>query len=985
METNVITVKGARQHNLKNINLKIPRDRLVVITGVSGSGKSSLAFDTIFAEGQRRYVESLSAYARQFLGQLDKPDVDAIEGLSPAISIDQKATSHNPRSTVGTVTEIYDYLRLLYARTGTPHCPNCKRLINPQTIDQIVDQILSLKEGTKLQILAPLVAGRKGEYHTLFADLRKEGFARVRVDGRVHHLDDDIEMDKNKKHDIELVVDRLVIKAGIQSRLSDSISIGLKWGKSNVLVDLLSSDKPDEENEDQTASGATKGGGELLFSENFACANCNISFAEISPRIFSFNSPYGACPECDGLGSLFEVDPGLVVPDPSKSLNEGAIYPWSKTGNPYYEQLLSSVAKHYKFKMDTPFKDLSVAQRNVILFGSGEERIKLGYTSFDGSEFSHYKKVFEGVIPNLTRRHEESGSDRVRQEIESYMTQMPCTKCDGTRLKRESLAVTVGDLSISDVCRLSIIKCADFFEGLPDRFSERQRKIAHQVLIEIKSRLKFLSDVGLGYLTLERQAGTLSGGEAQRIRLATQIGSGLSGVLYVLDEPSIGLHQRDNNRLINTLKRLRDLGNTLLVVEHDEDTIRAADWIIDIGPGAGLHGGEVVAQGTIDDITSSFESSTGSYLSGRKKIEVPATRRVGNGRSLKVVGACLNNLKNITVQIPLNKFVAVTGVSGSGKSTLVNDLLYQYLRNSVYGTVPAPKGLKKVEGGEFIDKVIDIDQSPIGRTPRSNPATYTGLFDAIREIYSMTTEAKARGYAPGRFSFNVKGGRCEACRGEGMNEIEMNFLPSVFVTCDVCKGARYNRETLDVKFKGKSIADVLEMTVEEALQFFSNIPKAQTKLETLMEVGLDYIKLGQPATTLSGGEAQRVKLAEQLSKRSTGRTIYILDEPTTGLSFADVDKLLHVLNRLVDTGNTVLIIEHNLDVIKQADWIIDLGPEGGEEGGYVVAAGSPEDIAANERSATGAFLAKYVGPDLCTAGVASASCIISTAMDSNAS
>src|SRR5579885_1531845 len=985
METNVITVKGARQHNLKNINLKIPRDRLVVITGVSGSGKSSLAFDTIFAEGQRRYVESLSAYARQFLGQLDKPDVDAIEGLSPAISIDQKATSHNPRSTVGTVTEIYDYLRLLYARTGTPHCPNCKRLINPQTIDQIVDQILSLKEGTKLQILAPLVAGRKGEYHTLFADLRKEGFARVRVDGRVHHLDDDIEMDKNKKHDIELVVDRLVIKAGIQSRLSDSISIGLKWGKSNVLVDLLSSDKPDEENEDQTASGATKGGGELLFSENFACANCNISFAEISPRIFSFNSPYGACPECHGLGCSYEVDPQLVVPDQKKSLRQGAIYPWAKTGNPYYQQILESVARHYKFSMDTPFGSLAKAHQRVLLYGSGGERIKMSHDSFDGSEFWEYRKEFEGIVSNLKRRYEDSASDRVRAEIERYMTQMPCQACHGSRLRPESLAVRLGDLSIAALSALSVASASQFFARLPALLTEKQKTIAHQVLIEIGARLSFLRDVGLDYITLDRQANTFACGEAQRIRLATQIGSWLSGVLYVLDEPSIGLHQRDNHQLISTLKNLRDLGNTLLVVEHDEDTIRSADWIIDIGPGAGIHGGYLVAEGQVEDICAAARSSTGAYLSGRKAIPVPARRRSGNGLYLEARGARLNNLKDLTVRIPLNKFVAVTGVSGSGKSTLVNDLLYQHLKHAIYGTVPAPAGLEGVDGVEHLDKVIDIDQSPIGRTPRSNPATYTGLFDVIREVYSMTTEAKARGYAPGRFSFNVKGGRCEACRGEGMNEIEMNFLPSVFVTCDVCKGARYNRETLDVKFKGKSIADVLDMTVEEALQFFSNIPKAQTKLETLMEVGLDYIKLGQPATTLSGGEAQRVKLAEQLSKRSTGRTIYILDEPTTGLSFADVDKLLHVLNRLVDTCNTVLIIEHNLDVIKQADWIIDLGPEGGEEGGYVVAAGSPEDIAANERSATGAFLAKYVGPDLCTAGVASASCIISTAMDSNAS
>lgn len=954
VEADVITVRGARQHNLKNINLKIPRNKLVVITGVSGSGKSSLAFDTIFAEGQRRYVESLSAYARQFLGQLDKPDVDAIEGLSPAISIDQKATSHNPRSTVGTVTEIYDYMRLLYARVGIPHCPNCGRLINPQTIDQIVDQVLSLPEGTKLQVLAPLVSGRKGEYSSLFADLRKEGFARVRIDSTVYHLDDDIELDRNKKHDIELVVDRLVIKSGIQSRLADSLSVGLKWGKSNVLVDILSGgDTADSDNGKRQKSADRE---PLLFSENFACANCNISFAEISPRVFSFNSPYGACPDCDGLGCTFEVDPALVVPDPDKSLSEGAIYPWAKTGNTYYEQILSSVAKHYKFDMNVPFKDLSKKNQGYLLFGSGEEKIKLGHDSFDGTEFWTYKKSFEGIVPNLTRRHSETNSDKVRADIEAYMTQMPCAKCNGSRLKQESLAVKVGDLSISEICRLSIVKTSVFFEALPAKLSERHNKIAHQVLIEIRSRLKFLIDVGLGYLTLERQAGTLSGGEAQRIRLATQIGSGLSGVLYVLDEPSIGLHQRDNNRLIGTLQRLRELGNTLLVVEHDEDTIRAADWIIDIGPGAGIHGGEVVAQGKLTDVQSTKRSSTGAYLSGRKQIPVPSKRRSGNGKSLKVFGAALNNLKNLDLEIPLNKFVAVTGVSGSGKSTFVNDLLYQYLRHHLYGTVAMPKGLKKVDGADFLDKVIDIDQSPIGRTPRSNPATYTGLFDAIREIFSLTTEAKARGYAPGRFSFNVKGGRCEACHGEGMNEIEMNFLPSVFVTCEVCKGARYNRETLEVKFKGKSISDILEMTVEEGCNFFASIPKAHAKLETLMEVGLDYVKLGQPATTLSGGEAQRVKLAEQLSKRSTGKTIYILDEPTTGLSFADVDKLLHVLNRLVDNGNTVLIIEHNLDVIKQADWVIDLGPDGGEDGGRIVASGTPEQLAKTKESFTGQFL-----------------------------
>ncbi|MBU6452530.1 MAG: excinuclease ABC subunit UvrA [Cyanobacteria bacterium REEB67] len=950
-----IAVRGARQNNLKNIDIKIPRGKLVVITGVSGSGKSSLAFDTIFAEGQRRYVESLSSYARQFLGQLDKPDVDGIDGLSPAISIDQKSTSHNPRSTVGTVTEIYDFLRLLYARVGTPHCPSCDRLINPQTIDQIVDQVLELGEGTRIQIMAPLIVGKKGEYQSLFTDLRKEGFVRVRVDGNVVELEDDIKLDKNKKHSIDLVVDRVVIKKGIQSRLADSLSLGLKWGKSTVLVDIVGGGGKGEKTDKDQHS-------ELVFSENFACAVCGISFAEVSPRIFSFNSPYGACEDCHGLGASFEVDPTLVIPDPKKSLKEGAIYPWAKTNNPYYDQILASVAKHYKFSIDTPFNKLTKAQQGLVLYGSGLERIKLGYDSFDGSEFHEYKKSFEGVINNLKRRHEDSNSDRTRADIENYMTQMPCASCNGARLKPESLAVKVGAQSIAAVCAMSVENAIIFFADLPKRFSEKQKTIAHQIFIEVNARLKFLNDVGLSYLTLDRQAGSLSGGEAQRIRLATQIGSGLSGVLYVLDEPSIGLHQRDNSRLITTLKRLRDLGNTLLVVEHDEDTMREADWIIDIGPGAGVHGGELVCEGTLSDIAASTRSSTGAYLSGRKRIHVPKKRRSGNGLKLSVSGATLNNLKNIKVDIPLGKFVAVTGVSGSGKSTLVNDLLYQYLRHHFSSVVPAPKGLENVEGIEALDKVIDIDQSPIGRTPRSNPATYTGLFDIVREVFSVTNEAKARGYLPGRFSFNVKGGRCEACHGEGMNEIEMNFLPSVFVTCDVCKGARYNRETLEVKFKGKSIAEVLEMTVEEALSFFENIPKAHTKLLTLMEVGLDYIKLGQPATTLSGGEAQRVKLAEQLSKRSTGKTIYILDEPTTGLSFQDVDKLLHVLNRLVDSGNTVLIIEHNLDVIKQADWIIDLGPEGGDKGGQIIASGPPEKIADLDFSYTGAYLKPYLKP-----------------------
>ena len=942
-----IVVRGARQHNLKNINVSIPRSKLVVITGVSGSGKSSLAFDTVFAEGQRRYVESLSAYARQFLGQLDKPDVDVIEGLSPSISIDQKSTSHNPRSTVGTVTEIYDYLRLLYARTGTPHCPRCDQLINPQTIDQIVDQVMALPEGSKIQILAPLVTGRKGEYQALFNDLRKEGFARIRANGNVLHLEDEIPLEKNQKHNIDLVIDRLVVKQTIQSRLADSLSLGLKWGKAVVVVEVL----PKEE------GGKSQ---ELLFSEQFACATCGISFKEIAPRTFSFNSPYGACEGCNGLGFIFEVDPALVVPDPSKSLDHGAVYPWARTSNSYYEQILSSVAKHYKFKMDVPFADLDKEHQQAILYGSGETKIKLGHNSFDGREWWEYKKPFEGVIHNLARRYEESQSDKVRGDIEQFMAQMPCSQCKGARLRPEGLAVRVANLSIADFCSKSVGDCLEIARQIPSHLTERQKAIAHQVLIEINSRLRFLYDVGLDYLTLDRRANTLSGGEAQRIRLATQIGSGLSGVLYVLDEPSVGLHQRDNNRLIKTLQRLRDLGNTLLVVEHDEDTIRLADWIIDIGPGAGVHGGRVVAEGHINDICAAEESLTGAYLSGRKEIAVPKKRRSGNGLQLRMKGAKLNNLKNLNVDIPLNKFVSVTGVSGSGKSTLVNDLLWTSLKHHLFGTVPAPAGLKAVEGVEEIDKVIDIDQSPIGRTPRSNPATYTGLFDVIRDVFAMTNEAKARGYLPGRFSFNVKGGRCEACRGEGMNEIEMNFLPSVFVTCDVCKGARYNRETLEVKFKGKSIGDVLDMTVEDAVEFFASIPKAMSKLLTMMEVGLDYIKLGQPATTLSGGEAQRVKLAEQLSRRSTGRTLYILDEPTTGLSFADVDKLLAVLNKLVETGNTVLVIEHNLDVIKQSDWIIDLGPEGGHRGGEIVAQGTPEQIAGVPESYTGRFLMPYV-------------------------
>lgn len=947
---NAIVVRGARQHNLKNLNVNIPKNQLVVITGVSGSGKSSLAFDTIFAEGQRRYVESLSAYARQFLGQLDKPDVDAIEGLSPAISIDQKSTSHNPRSTVGTVTEIYDYLRLLYARIGIPHCPQCSQRINPQTIDQIVDQVLALPEGTRVQILAPLVTGRKGEFQQLFTDLRKEGFTRVRVDGEVLMLEDDIKIDKNKKHSIDLVIDRLVVKPAIRSRLADSVSIGLNRGNSAVLVELVGTKKSDEDESPK----------EMLFSEKFACATCNLSFSEIAPRTFSFNSPYGACPACHGLGCTREVNALAVVPNNTKSLRNGAIYPWAKSGNNYYAQLLESLAKHYKFSLDTPFCQLASSAMSVVLYGTGEEKIKLVHDSWSGDEVWEYHKPFEGVMNNIQRRYNEAQSDRVKAELEQYMHETGCRTCKGTRLKPESLAVTVGGVSIIDFCKMPVNLSSQFVNELPEKLTERERTIAKQVLKEVAARLTFLVDVGLNYLTLDRKAGTLSGGEAQRIRLATQIGSGLSGVLYVLDEPSIGLHQRDNHKLIKTLKHLRDLGNTLLVVEHDEDTIKEADWVIDIGPGAGLHGGKLVAEGKVPDLARVEDSLTGAYISGRKRIPVPPVRRPGNGKFITMKNAWMNNLKKINVKIPLGCFVAVTGVSGSGKSTLINDLLFTWLRAELHGTVTRPVEVDDVKGVKNIDKVIDIDQSPIGRTPRSNAATYTGLFDSIREVFASTNEARARGYQNGRFSFNVKGGRCEACRGEGMNEIEMNFLPSVFVACDVCKGARYNRETLEVKFKGKSIADVLEMTVDEALLFFSAIPKAHTKLQTLKDVGLDYIKLGQPATTLSGGEAQRVKLAEQLSKRFTGNTLYILDEPTTGLSFADVDRLLTVLNRLADGGNTVLIIEHNLDVIKQADWIIDLGPEGGDRGGTVVACGPPEQIAAVQSSYTGQFLLDYL-------------------------
>ncbi len=944
-ELDVLRVRGAREHNLKNLDLTIPRNQLVVFTGVSGSGKSSLAFDTIFAEGQRRYVESLSSYARMFLGQMDKPDVDYIEGLSPAVSIDQKSTSHNPRSTVGTVTEIYDYLRLLFARVGKPHCHECGKAINPQTVEQIVDQVMALGEGVRFQVLAPLVRGRKGEFKHLFEEARKDGFVRARIDGVVHDLAEDIDLSKQKKHDISIVIDRLVVKDDIATRLADSVATALKKAEGLVLIQVLGTrEAPRDE--------------DLLFSEHFACSDCGTSLSEVTPRLFSFNNPFGACPQCTGLGFKAEFDPDRIVPDPRKTLREGAIAPWSRTSNPYYVQLLGALAKIRNFSLDTRWEDLPEEIRHVILHGS-EDRIKMEAESwFKAGDFG-YTTRFEGVIPQLQRRFNESTSDKFKEDLEAYMTQRACEHCGGKRLRPESLAVTVGERNIADVTTYSIRQAVEFVNGLD--LTAREALIAHQILKEVRARLQFLLDVGLDYLTLSRTANTLSGGEAQRIRLATQIGSGLTGVLYVLDEPSIGLHQRDNERLLGTLEHLRNLGNTLIVVEHDEDTIRAANHVVDVGPGAGVHGGHIVAQGTPDEVAATPESLTGQYLSGSRKILVPATRREGNGKELKLVDAHLNNLKHLDISIPLGKFVSVTGVSGSGKSTLINEVLQSALKHHLSGG-PRPKGLKELKGWENIDKVIVIDQSPIGRTPRSNPATYTGLFDIIRDTFAVTNEAKARGYQPGRFSFNVKGGRCEACRGEGMNVIEMHFLPDVYVPCDVCKGKRYNRETLEVKYKGKSIADVLAMTVSEAVEFFQAIPRAKTKIETLMDVGLEYVTLGQPATTLSGGEAQRVKLATELSRRSTGRTLYLLDEPTTGLHFYDVEKLLGVLSRLVDAGNTVLCIEHNLDVIKTADWLIDMGPEGGDRGGTVVVAGTPETVAAHVESHTGRFLSRLLDP-----------------------
>ncbi|BCJ87920.1 excinuclease ABC subunit UvrA [Effusibacillus dendaii] len=934
MAQDYIVIKGARAHNLKNIDVQIPRDKLVVLTGLSGSGKSSLAFDTIYAEGQRRYVESLSAYARQFLGQMDKPDVDSIDGLSPAISIDQKTTSRNPRSTVGTVTEIYDYLRLLFARIGQPFCPNCDIPIASQTIEQMVDRIMELPERTRIQIFAPLVRGRKGEHGKVLEDISKQGFVRVRVDGEIRDLSEQIVLEKNKKHTIEAVVDRIVIKEDVAARLADSLETALNLAGGTVLVGVID-------------------GEEMLFSQNLACPQCGFSVEELSPRMFSFNSPYGACPTCSGIGINMEVDADLVVPDRSKSLAEGAFVPWAGTVSNYYPQLLASACKHFGIPMDVPVDQLPKEQLDTLLYGSMNEKIRFHYENDFG--ISKVAEVFyEGLIPNLERRYRETASDYIREFIEEFMSAKPCPACNGDRLKPDVLAVRIHEQNIAQVTRLSVNDALDYFENLP--LTPKEEAIARLILKEIKSRLGFLRNVGLDYLNLSRAAGTLSGGEAQRIRLATQIGSALTGVLYVLDEPSIGLHQRDNARLIRTLEHMRDLGNTLIVVEHDEDTMLASDYIIDIGPGAGVNGGRIVAQGTPQEVMDCEESLTGQYLSGRKMIPLPKERRQPNGKWITIEGATENNLKNITVKFPLGVFTCVTGVSGSGKSTLVNEILHKSLAQQLNGARTKPGAHKKISGLEHLDKVIDIDQSPIGRTPRSNPATYTGVFDDIRDVFATTNEAKIRGYKKGRFSFNIKGGRCEACRGDGIIKIEMHFLPDVYVPCEICKGRRYNRETLEVKYKGKSIADVLDMTVEDALEFFKNVPKIQRRLQTLHDVGLGYVRLGQPATTLSGGEAQRVKLASELHRRSNGRAMYILDEPTTGLHIADIERLLIVLQRLVDAGDSVLVIEHNLDVIKTADYIVDLGPEGGDGGGTIVATGTPEEIAQVKASHTGAFL-----------------------------
>ena len=943
-----IIIKSAREHNLKNISLELPKDKLIVFTGVSGSGKSSLAFDTIFAEGQRRYVESLSTYARQFLGQMDKPDVDLIEGLSPAISIDQKSTTNNPRSTVGTITEIYDYLRLLYARAGIPHCPKCGREIVPQTIDEIVDKIKALGEGAKIQIISPVIRGKKGEYQGLLSELKQEGFVRVRVDGNIYNLDeDDVELEKNKKHDIEVVIDRIIVKDSAHSRIFDSVQTALIRSGGLVAVNII-------------------GGEEKLFSEKLNCPECNLSFDELSPRLFSFNAPYGACKVCNGLGAHYEVTAALVVPDDTKSINEGAIYPWHKTGNKYYQDVLTSVCEHYGIDPDKPFKSLSPAQKGILLYGNDDEIIKMRYCDFGTKNMRTHYHRYEGVIPYMMKKFEQSDSDLIRAEIQKYMDEITCKACNGARLNPFVLAVTVGGKNIDEFCSMSIQAAYDFVEELYLSLDDFKLKIVRQVLDEIRARLKFLLDVGLSYLSLKRKASTLSGGESQRIRLATQIGSGLSGVLYVLDEPSIGLHQRDNSMLINTLFKLRNLGNTLIVVEHDEDTIRSADYIVDIGPQAGINGGEVIAQGSIKDIVRAENSVTGEYLSGKKEISVPKTTRLGNGNFLEIKNAHLNNLKNIDVNIPLGKIVAVTGVSGSGKSTLVNDVLYEYSLHKLRSNRPKPQGVDEIKGFENIDKVVMVDQSPIGRTPRSNPATYTEVFSHIRDLFAQTNEAKVRGYKQGRFSFNVKGGRCEKCKGDGVLKIEMNFLSDIYVNCDVCKGKRYNSETLEVKYKGKSISDVLNMTVSEALEFFENIPRIASRLQTLYDVGLDYIKLGQSATTLSGGEAQRIKLALELNKRATGKTLYIMDEPSVGLHFYDVDKLIKILQKLADAGNSILIIEHNLDIIKCADYIIDLGPEGGDFGGEVIAKGSLSQILKSKNSYTAKFLSEYLSREKIT-------------------
>ncbi len=939
---NSIIIKGAKEHNLKDINIEIPRDKLVVITGLSGSGKSSLAFDTLYAEGQRRYVESLSSYARQFLGLMEKPDVESIEGLSPAISIDQKTTSRNPRSTVGTVTEIYDYIRLLYARIGVPYCPNCGKKIEKQTIDQIIDSVMSLEEGTRIQVLAPVVRGKKGEYTKLLQDFQKEGFVRVRVDGEVYELTDDIEIDRKKKHNIELVVDRLVVKEEIRTRLTESVETALKYANNLVVIDI-------------------PGDKEILYSQNYACPDCNISIEELTPRMFSFNNPFGACPTCTGIGYLMKMDEDLIVPDKNKTLYDGIKAFGASTmkkGDTMAKMYFESIAKHYGVEIkDVPIKKLPRWFLEKILYGTGDEAIDFEYTSYAGTR--KFTSPFEGVLPTLDRRYNETKSQGMRDFYEMYMSESACQTCHGARLKKESLSVKVGDKNINELTDMSIDKIKDFLNTL--QLNNKDKMIADQILKELNKRLQFLLDVGLEYLTLSRSAGSLSGGEAQRIRLATQIGSGLTGVLYILDEPSIGLHQRDNEKLLATLRKLRDLGNTVLVVEHDEDTMYAADQIIDIGPGAGVHGGKVIAQGTAEEIKLVPESITGQYLSGKKQILVPKKRRKSNGKAIEVKGATEHNLKNINVKFPLGQFICVTGVSGSGKSTLVNEILYKTVAKEIYGSNEKPGKCKEIKGLENVDKIINIDQSPIGRTPRSNPATYTGVFDVIRDIFAATQEAKMRGYDKGRFSFNVAGGRCEACSGDGVLKIEMHFLPDIYVPCEVCKGKRYNRETLEVKYKGKTISDVLDMTVEEALKFFENIPKIKSKIQTLYDVGLGYIKLGQPSTTLSGGEAQRVKLATELSKKATGKTLYILDEPTTGLHIADVHKLVDILQRLVDTGNSIIVIEHNLDLIKTADYIIDLGPEGGEKGGQIIAVGTPEQITRNDQSYTGKFLKKYLG------------------------